>query len=1493
MNTVPPISTSKEKTRVASPKGVTTLMYACQQGDVEKVRRILRVQPETISKVDRSGKTALHYCCTSDNKCAAQAADLLVMAAPDLLDSRDEDGFTPLHLAVIAGNMPLVTFLLANNADINAVDSEKHTVVHWATVCGETGALRAVLAAGAPVSTPDVHGGYPLHYAAQMCGGDKDSTLGIQVLQALLQHREIKVDVEDGDGRQPLLWAASAGSTKAVLALIRAGSTVNAPDKDGLTALHCAASRGHTDCIDTLLTLCGMSPDVIDSNGCTALHYSVTLGHADATALLLTHGADPNRQDRKGRSPAHCGCAKGQFETVKMIGSHGANLWLRNARGDFPLHEAAASGRRDLVKWLLEARPSQVNARNNDGRCPLHLAALNDNSDMCKILLDAGAQINPVLRTSKNNFMTPLDCALQRGFRSTAKYLQVHGGVPSIRLSTSKMKLPNGTANVHIREEVTFGETTDSEREGEEKEEHVKKRHRKKLSYKYEKKKTFSSSKEDEDQEIKASSSDLKREKSAKRKSSGEKQSGNDRKFKENVTYSSEVKITNNYGGINIEKNGEIIISDGSPIVTTKKSKTSKEVDDARLPEIVKEPIQIHNDTNNNNQTKPNESTPTKTLTINENIEEIKTLANTIEKTAKSITEEAIQIQEKLDVEDATKMKQQDQISYTSADESEHKELIVEAAVHHPPKSPLIDNVRLKEIETKRTEELEAKKQELEKQKQALEEQKLEIKEQKLEIEGQKEELKEQKEELKEKKLELKEQEEMLKQQERELELLKEEMEKGNIEVEKEVEVNKEKEMASIEDEAQKAETEEFYVEKESVQDVEVSSEIKQGDEETNDEQKGDGNEEGKGEENGEEKDDEKEEELKEEENEEDEQEGLESNELIEISNQHTELEASDTEKENKIDEQNDEKLQDIEVEKNDEADVDNSAIKEETSDISISTADTIKLAEKVSILENIEPKEASKDTIDQNDNLQDDLSAKMVEEVIKDDSAIKKDENDDVQKETEGVTAVGMESKDKNGKHKKFLKEKKQRKVSETPRTTPKEKTKPLDSVRDKKVKSVKKDKPKDSTKTRKEEISKKIPKKAIEKILEVTNQELEETKTVKIHKNGTKSIPKSKQIKKNNKEYSEEHSSAEESTSSDTEKRKHKSFTVLDEVKIAEDKKKTKIPIFNLRKDLSKSDRYLDRCGENDLDKISLPNLPRENGLNQIRKITSAYSDNDRTPSDIEDGTPTARRRRLRKRMNRDSRSAGSDYESSNLMDSGFEPSPRSTKIPRWKNMTERGVNMSSVTQTIQSNIRRYHLERKIFQHLLELKRLQIRSGQHNEAVLVKRAIDEYHNSCASTVGAGRYVPEDYSFKSFEKFLYLGLRKLQKSDMEHLRGLPEMPDNPLLCTQSTHRCLHATHAYTGIPCAAYLPKMDHHTIPKIGYSCKPQGFLPHIHPKKTVTLELLHGNDKQVISLPTDRLDQNKRYYVTFTVKGQETTSPSSGVQGREDPHRHAKSV
>lgn len=61
------------------------------------------------------------------------AAASIAIAAPELLESADEDGFTPLHLAVIQGNLAMVNLLLANKADVNAVDNEGHSVVHWAT----------------------------------------------------------------------------------------------------------------------------------------------------------------------------------------------------------------------------------------------------------------------------------------------------------------------------------------------------------------------------------------------------------------------------------------------------------------------------------------------------------------------------------------------------------------------------------------------------------------------------------------------------------------------------------------------------------------------------------------------------------------------------------------------------------------------------------------------------------------------------------------------------------------------------------------------------------------------------------------------------------------------------------------------------------------------------------------------------------------------------------------------------------------------------------------------------------------------------------------------------------------------------------------------------------------------------------------------------------------------------------------------------------------
>lgn len=92
----------------------------------------------------------------------------------------------------------------------------------------------------------------------------------------------------------------------------------------------------------------------------------------------------------------------------------------------------------------------------------------------------------------------------------------------------------------------------------------------------------------------------------------------------------------------------------------------------------------------------------------------------------------------------------------------------------------------------------------------------------------------------------------------------------------------------------------------------------------------------------------------------------------------------------------------------------------------------------------------------------------------------------------------------------------------------------------------------------------------------------------------------------------------------------------------------------------------------------------------------------------------------------------------------------------------------------------------------------------------------------------------------------------------------------------------------------------MNHHTIPKYGFGKTSMGsfYLPKICSKtaidntgngnnaaNTVSLELSHGNNKQLITLPAEKLDNNKRYYVTFTLKENEQSQAKSAATNTMD--------
>ncbi|RCN36957.1 ankyrin repeat protein [Ancylostoma caninum] len=142
-------------------------------------------------------------------------------------------------------------------------------------------------------------------------------------------------------------------------------SAVGSPAaKDEEPALHCAAARGHMECVQTLLD--GGSPvDELDSHHRTALVCALENGHLDIALLLIHKGCKINEPDEKGNSPLHVASRLGLLTAVQTLCHCGADVDMTNQDSFTPLHLAAKEGFLDIVRVLCLAR-SNVGKKTKD-----------------------------------------------------------------------------------------------------------------------------------------------------------------------------------------------------------------------------------------------------------------------------------------------------------------------------------------------------------------------------------------------------------------------------------------------------------------------------------------------------------------------------------------------------------------------------------------------------------------------------------------------------------------------------------------------------------------------------------------------------------------------------------------------------------------------------------------------------------------------------------------------------------------------------------------------------------------------------------------------------------------------------------------------------------------------------------------------------------------------------------------------------------------------
>lgn len=103
---------------------------------------------------------------------------------------------------------------------------------------------------------------------------------------------------------------------------------VNSQSLHRRTALHIAASGGHSDCVEALLNL-GAYVDARTDMGLTPLHLAAGRGYMEPTRLLLDAGADALAEAEDGSLSLHLAAAGGHALVVEMLLERGGERQLR------------------------------------------------------------------------------------------------------------------------------------------------------------------------------------------------------------------------------------------------------------------------------------------------------------------------------------------------------------------------------------------------------------------------------------------------------------------------------------------------------------------------------------------------------------------------------------------------------------------------------------------------------------------------------------------------------------------------------------------------------------------------------------------------------------------------------------------------------------------------------------------------------------------------------------------------------------------------------------------------------------------------------------------------------------------------------------------------------------------------------------------------------------------------------------------------------------
>lgn len=285
-----------------------------------------------LSKEDIRSMDSELFMVAAENSCELLIIELLRDAAhTDSLSHTNQvpewiriSGGYPIHKAARAGLPKVTRFLLETlvASEINNIDDDGKTPMELAMGSGHQGVIEVLVEFGAEINRHNTSREPHLLYLVKM--GDSESCI---IIRYLLTLDKLHANACDQSGRTPLCWAVVNGNWEAMKLLLDSGrADIDIPDDQGRTPLSCAAGTrfkntppgsDYLTAITELLATSQVDVNSFDNSGRTPLSWAATGGWSmkprryngpaadeapKAVRLLLERGPSPKFTDCQDRT---------------------------------------------------------------------------------------------------------------------------------------------------------------------------------------------------------------------------------------------------------------------------------------------------------------------------------------------------------------------------------------------------------------------------------------------------------------------------------------------------------------------------------------------------------------------------------------------------------------------------------------------------------------------------------------------------------------------------------------------------------------------------------------------------------------------------------------------------------------------------------------------------------------------------------------------------------------------------------------------------------------------------------------------------------------------------------------------------------------------------------------------------------------------------------------------------------------------------------------